>query len=62
MMTVVLASRKILRNVTVFKKRMKIKKTCDRKRYKADPASKMDSMKTQYWVDPESLESEGLSE
>ena len=25
------------------------KKTCDRKRYKADPESKKDSMKAQYW-------------
>ena len=55
MMTVVLASRKILRSVTVFKKRMKKKKkTCDRKLYKADPESKKDSMKAQYWLDPES--------
>ena len=54
MTTVVLASRKILRSVTVFKKRMKKKKTCDRKRYKADPESKKDSMKAQYWLDPES--------
>ena len=30
------------------------KKTCDRKRYKADPESKKDSMKAQYWLDPES--------
>ena len=27
------------------------KKTCDRKRYKADPESKKDSMKAQYWFD-----------
>ena len=53
-MTVVLASRKILRSVTVFKERMKKKKTCDRKRYKADPESKKDSAKAQYWFDPES--------
>ena len=36
------ASRKILRSVTVFKKLMKKKKTCDRKRFKADPESKKD--------------------
>ena len=30
------------------------KKTCDRKRYKADPESKKDSMKAQYWLDSES--------
>ena len=54
MMNVVLASRKILRSETVFKKRMKKKKTCDRKRYKADPESKKNSMKAQYWFDPES--------
>ena len=30
------------------------KKTCDRKRYKANPESKKDSMKAQYWLDPES--------
>ena len=30
------------------------KKTCDRKRYKADPESKKDSMKAQYWLDQES--------
>ena len=30
------------------------KKTCDRKRLKADPESKKDSMKAQYWLDPES--------
>ena len=28
-------------------------RTCDRKRYKADPESKKDSMKAQYWLDPE---------
>ena len=33
------------------------KKTCDRKRYKADPGSKKDSMKAQYWLHPESKES-----
>ena len=32
------------------------KKTCNRKRYKADPGSKKDSMKAQYWLDPESKE------
>ena len=46
-MTVVLASRS-------FQEAHEKKKTCDRKRYKADPESKKDSMKAQYWLDPES--------
>ena len=32
----------------------KKKNTCDQKRYKADPESKKESVKAQYWLDPES--------
>ena len=55
MMTVVLTSRKVLnvRSATVFTKRMKKKKACDRKHYKANSESKKESAKAQYWLDPE---------
>ena len=48
-----LASRKILRSVTVFKKRMK-KEDLRQEALQSDPESKKDSMKAQYWLDPES--------
>ena len=49
MMTVVLASRKIsIEERDSFQEAHEKKKTCDRKRYKADPESKKDSMKAQY--------------
>ena len=55
MMTVVLASRKILpeERDSFQEAHEKKKTTCDRKRYKADPESRKDSMKAQYWLDPE---------
>ena len=43
-----------VRSATVFKKRMKKKKACDRKHYKANSESKKESAKAQYWLDPES--------